>query len=123
MQSIINQSVQNIDKKHSGKFLSHLNYDTNLIQKLVTDTVLLATKDVLTLIGLIGVMFYQNWKLAIFAILMIPLATVVAKSLGSANPHNVLKALLDGLKNQSSPKFLSALRGKNISEIIKKREN
>ena len=48
---------------------------------------------------------------------------VVAKSLGSANPHNVLKALLDGLKNQSSPKFLSALRGKNISEIIKKREN
>ncbi len=82
MQSIINQSVQNIDKKHSGKFLSHLNYDTNLIQKLVTDTVLLATKDVLTLIGLIGVMFYQNWKLAIFAILMIPLATVVAKSLG-----------------------------------------
>ena len=48
---------------------------------------------------------------------------MVAKSLGSANPHNVLKALLDGLKNQSSPKFLSALRGKNISEIIKKREN
>tara|TARA_B100001123_G_C14860097_1_gene847650 strand:- start:105 stop:608 length:504 start_codon:yes stop_codon:yes gene_type:complete len=47
---------------------------------------------------------------------------VVAKSLGSANPHNVLKALLDGLKNQSSPKYISAIRGKGISEIIKKRE-
>ena len=48
---------------------------------------------------------------------------VVAKSLGSANPHNVLKALMQGLKSQSSPKFLSAIRGKKISEIIKQREN
>ena len=48
---------------------------------------------------------------------------VVAKSLGSANPHNVLKALMDGLKSQSSPKYLSSLRGKKISEIIKHREN
>ena len=48
---------------------------------------------------------------------------VVAKSLGSANPHNVLKALMQGLKSQSSPKFLSTLRGKKISEIIKQREN
>ena len=48
---------------------------------------------------------------------------VVAKSLGSANPHNVLKALISGLKSQSSPKYLSALRGKTISEIIRKREN
>ena len=47
---------------------------------------------------------------------------VVAKSLGSANPHNVLKALLYGLRSQSSPKYLSAVRGKKISEIIKKRE-
>jgi len=48
---------------------------------------------------------------------------VVAKSLGSANRHNVLKALVKGLRNQSSPKFLSAVRGKKISEIVKKREN
>ena len=47
---------------------------------------------------------------------------VVAKSLGSANPHNVLKACLNGLKSQSSPKTLSAIRGKKISEIISKRE-
>ena len=47
---------------------------------------------------------------------------VVAKSLGSANPHNVLKALIGGLRSQSSPKYLSALRGKTISEIIKRRE-
>ena len=46
---------------------------------------------------------------------------VVAKSLGSANPHNVLKACVNGLKSQNSPKFLSAIRGKKISEVISKR--
>ena len=48
---------------------------------------------------------------------------VVAKSLGSANPHNVLKACVDGLKSQNSPKLISAIRGKKISEIVLKRES
>ena len=47
---------------------------------------------------------------------------VVAKSLGSANPHNVLKACVDGLKSQNTPKLLSAIRGKKISDIVLKRE-
>ena len=46
----------------------------------------------------------------------------MAKSLGSANPHNVLKACLNGLKSQNSPKILSAIRGKKISDIVQKRE-
>ncbi len=48
---------------------------------------------------------------------------IVAKSLGSANPHNVLKACIKGLKSQTSPKLLASIRGKKISEIIVKREN
>jgi|TARA_B110000438_G_C15779580_1_gene635683 small subunit ribosomal protein S5 len=47
---------------------------------------------------------------------------VVAKSIGSANPHNVLKACIKGLMSQSSPKILSAIRGKKISEIVLNRE-
>ena len=47
---------------------------------------------------------------------------IVAKSLGSANPHNVLKACIKGLRSQISPKFISALRGKKISEVVSKRE-
>tara|TARA_B110000967_G_C18763386_1_gene499081 strand:+ start:437 stop:952 length:516 start_codon:yes stop_codon:yes gene_type:complete len=47
---------------------------------------------------------------------------IVAKSLGSSNPHNVLKACLKGLTSQSSPKLMAAIRGKKISEIIVKRE-
>ena len=48
---------------------------------------------------------------------------VVAKSIGSSNPHNVLKACINGLKSQISPKILSAIRGKKISDVISKREN
>ena len=46
---------------------------------------------------------------------------IVAKSLGSSNPNNVLRACMKGLKSQASPKTLSQVRGKNISEIIKKK--
>ena len=53
---------------------------------------------------------------------VIGIQDIVAKSLGSPNPHNVLKAVLQGLKNQSSPKSISIMRNKKIAEIIKKRE-
>ena len=48
---------------------------------------------------------------------------VVAKSLGSSNPINVLRACLKGLKSQNSPKHFAQIRGKNISEITKKKDN
>ena len=47
---------------------------------------------------------------------------IVAKSLGSSNPINVLKACVSGLKNQKSPKRIAQLRGKEISEITKKKQ-
>ena len=46
---------------------------------------------------------------------------IVAKSLGSANPHNVIRACLNALAKQNSPKNISILRNKKISEIIEKR--
>ena len=82
MKSLITADTEMIDKKHTGKFISHLTFDVNLISKLVSNVILNLTKDSFTLVGLIIVMFYQNWKLALFAIIMIPLATIAARSLG-----------------------------------------
>ena len=82
VQSIINSDSEALQKKHSGKFISHLSFDIQMIVNLVSNTILNLTKDLLTLIGLVAVMFYQNWRLAIFALIMIPLASVAAKSLG-----------------------------------------
>ena len=48
---------------------------------------------------------------------------IVAKSMGSSNPINVLRACIKGLMNQNSPKFLANLRGKKIAELTKKANN
>ena len=47
---------------------------------------------------------------------------IVGKSMGSSNPINVLRACVKGLKSQKSPKHIANIRGKDISEIIKKKQ-
>ena len=80
--SLIKTDTQIIDKKHSGKFISNLTYDVTHITNLLSNAILTLFKDSLTLIGLLTVMFLQNWKLALISIIMIPLASVSARKLG-----------------------------------------
>jgi len=80
--SLVKADTKLIDKKHSGKFISNLTFDVGLITNLVSTGLLNVTKDTLTLIGLLSVMFYQNWKLSLIALIMIPLASFFARSLG-----------------------------------------
>ena len=80
--SLIKADTDVIDNKHSGKFIANLTNDVNQITNLLSIVVLNLFKDSLTLVGLLGVMFYQNWKLSLIAIIMIPLASFAAKSLG-----------------------------------------
>ena len=80
--SLVRADTAIIDNKHTGKFISNLTYDTSLIVNLVSTALLNLFKDSITLIGLLIVMFYQNWKLSLIAIIMIPLASLAAKTLG-----------------------------------------
>ena len=80
--NLIETDTQIIDKKHSGKFISNLTYDVTHITNLLSNAILTLFKDSLTLIGLLTVMFLQNWKLALISIVMIPLASIAAKTLG-----------------------------------------
>ncbi len=80
--SILNADTKLIENQHSGKFISNLSNDVGMITNLVSTVILNLFKDSLTLIGLLSVMFYQNWKLSLFAIIMIPIASVAAKTLG-----------------------------------------
>ena len=82
MRSLIKADTQIIDGKHTGKFIGNLTVDVGMINNLISVAILNLFKDSLTLLGLLGVMFYQNWKLSLMAIIMIPLASVAAKSLG-----------------------------------------
>ena len=80
--TLIKADTQLIDNKHSGKFVTNLTNDVGSIVTLVSVAILNLFKDSLTLIGLLSVMFYQNWKLSLIAIIMIPLASTAARTLG-----------------------------------------
>ena len=79
---MIVSDIQTLDNRHSGKYISNITYDCGAVQNLVSTGVLNLMKDSFSLVMLVGLMFYQNWKLASFAIFMMPLAIFFAKSLG-----------------------------------------
>ncbi len=79
---ILNTDISTIEKKHSGKFIANINFDAGQVNSLCSTGILNSMKDSMTLIALIGVMVYQNWKLTLFALIMMPLAAGLAKSLG-----------------------------------------
>ena len=80
--NILSADIQTLDNRHSGKYISNIIFDCAQIQNLVSSGVLNLMKDSFSLVALVTLMFYQNWKLASFAILMMPLAAFFAKSLG-----------------------------------------
>ena len=82
LRSLISSDTNYIDKSHSGNFISRLNADVFMLQNLISVALLNLFKDSFTLIGLLCVMFFQNWKLSLIAIIMIPLAGYTAKVLG-----------------------------------------
>ena len=90
--NIITTDIETLDSKHSGKYISNVIFDTGQVQNLVSTGVLNLFKDSFSVIALVGLMFYQNWKLALFALLMMPLSALLAKSLGKRIGKAVGKA-------------------------------
>ena len=80
-------------KKHSGKIITNLINDVNFITSLASVAILNLFKDTFTLIGLLTVMFYQNWKLSLVAIIMIPLASFFANLLGKRITKVTIQAM------------------------------
>ncbi len=118
--SIIKADTEILDKKHSGKILSHLTFDISMMTNLVSTVILNIFKDTLTLIGLIGVMFYQNWRLAIFALIMIPLASFAARSLGKRMGKITTEAQVDsGILNSY---LLEIFKNHKIIKIFQKED-
>ena len=142
LSSIIKADTKILDKKNSGKFVSNITFDSGLITNLVSTGLLNVTKDTLTLIGLLSVMFYQNWKLSAVALIMIPLASFFARNLGKRmgkvstevqeKAGNLTTYLFEMLKNhklikifqkenfekERSDKFLNELKEKGTKTLI-----
>jgi len=113
--SVLRSDVHTLESKHSGKYLSHFLYDVGQVMNLVSAGILNIMKDSLTLIVLVGLMFYQNWRLAMFAMIMMPLAAFVAKSLGK----RIGKAVTESTKIAANlTSFLSEmLKGSRMIKV------
>ena len=138
LSSFINADTQQIENKHSGKYISNLNFDVNQITGMLSNSFLSFFKDGLTLIGLLTVMFLQNWRLSLIAIIMIPIASITAKKLGKRmgkvateaqeksgdlnkylidlfKNHKVIKIFQrENFENKRSEKFVDDLKKKSI---------
>ena len=137
LKSFIKADTEIIENKHSGKYISNINFDVDQITKMLAEAYLTIFKDGLTLIGLLGVMFFQNWKLSLIAIIMIPLASIIAKILGKRmskvsteaqersgdlnrylidlfKNHKIIKIFQrEKFENNRSEKFVNNLKEKN----------
>ena len=79
---IINADLAWIHKIHSAKIISNFLYDVTLLQDSVSSSLANGVKDILTLICLVGVMYYQDWQLATISIIAFPLVGVLTRRLG-----------------------------------------
>ena len=115
---ILKSDTNTIESKHTGKYIAHIFYDTAQVAQLVGSGILNLMKDSLTLIVLVALMFYQNWKLALFALIMMPLAAFVAKSLGK----RIGKAIEQSAKIEGNlTSYLSEmLKGSRMIKIYQK---
>ena len=138
LSSFIKADTELIENKHSGTYVSNLNFDVNQITNMLSSAFLNFFKDGLTLIGLLTVMFIQNWRLSLIAIIMIPVASLTAKKLGKRiskvtteaqeRSGDLNKYLIDLFKNhkiikifqrenfehERSEKFVNKLKEKQI---------
>ena len=118
--NILLSDIQVLDNRHSGKYISNVMYDTHHVKNLVSTGVLNLMKDSFSVIALVSLMFYQNWKLALFAILMMPLAGGLAKSLGKRIGKATSKA---GESSGNLVSFLSEiLKGSKMIRIYQKED-
>jgi ATP-binding cassette, subfamily B, bacterial MsbA len=116
--NILRSDVQTLDNRHSGKYISNVMFDTHHVQNLVSAGILNLMKDSFSVIALVSLMFYQNWKLALFAILMMPLAGGLAKSLGKRIGKATAKA---GVSSGNLASFLSEIfKGSKMIRIYQK---
>ena len=134
--SVLRSDTHTLESKHSGKYISHFLYDVGVIASMVGTGVLNLMKDTLTLIVLVSLMYYQNWKLASFALIMMPIAAILSKSLGkrlgkvttesaevSGKLSSFLSEMIKGarmIKIYQQEKFESERSNKILENYIKK---
>jgi len=120
-EKLITSDTLYITGKHSGKFISNFTWDLVIIFNTLTNSVVSLVKESITLVFLLGLLFYHDWQLALVAITMIPVTAFFSKNLGK----KVGKRTLDSAeKTDKFIKFLSEIiKGSSLIKIYQKEDD
>ena len=117
---ILKSDTSFIISKHSGKFISNFTNDTQILLNVINGIAITSVKEFVTLIALLGLMFYQNWQLSILAIIMIPVAAFFSKKFGKRMKKFVNQSLQ---ASEVFTKFLSEiLKSTTVIKIFQKED-
>ena len=117
---ILRSDTSFLISKHSGKFISNFTNDTQTLLNVINGIAISAVKEFFTLIALIALMFYQNWKLSLLAIIMIPVAAYFSKKFGKRMGKFVNQSLQ---ASEIFTKFLSEiLKATSVIKIFQKED-
>ena len=117
---ILKSDTSFIISKHSGKFISNFTNDTQILLNVINGIAITSVKEFVTLIALLGLMFYQNWQLSILAIIMIPVAAFFSKKFGKRMEKFVNQSLQ---ASEVFTKFLSEiLKSTTVIKIFQKED-
>ena len=117
---ILKSDTSFLISKHSGKFISNFTNDTQTLLNVINGIAISAVKEFFTLIALITLMFYQNWKLSLLAIIMIPVAAFFSKKFGKRMGKFVNQSLQ---ASEIFTKFLSEiLKATSVIKIFQKED-
>jgi ATP-binding cassette, subfamily B, bacterial MsbA len=117
---ILTSDTEFITSKHSGKFISNFTNDTQTLLNVINGIAITSVKEFFTLIALMGLMFYQNWKLSLLAVIMIPVAAFFSKKFGKKMGKFVNQSLQ---ASELFTKFLSEiLKATSVIKIFQKEE-
>jgi subfamily B ATP-binding cassette protein MsbA len=82
--SIVHLDLSSLNAVHSGQFISKFLYDATLMREAITKGVAGIAKELVSLIALAGVMIYQNWRLALISVVVLPGVAWVTQKIGSS---------------------------------------
>jgi subfamily B ATP-binding cassette protein MsbA len=119
-EKILKSDTAFLANKHSGRFISNFTNDTQILLNVINGTTISVIKELVTLIALMGLMFYQNWKLSILAIILIPVAAYFSKKIGKKIGKIVNQSLQ---ASEVFTKFLSEiLKATSVIKIFQKED-
>ena len=115
---ILNLDITSISAKHSGRFISNFVVDIHIFLSTISNIVINSIKESLTLIALLSVMIYHDWKLSIVALTVLPIAAFCSKKFGKKMGK---KSTLSMIASENFSSFLSELiKGSWLIKIYQK---